>query len=291
LGKPTTSSVALRSDPRPRYRAVFVSDLHLGTRGSQAADALAFLKSVRTDRLFLVGDIVDGWALKRAWRWTAEHDAVVQHVLGRAKRGCHVTYLPGNHDQFGRDYLGLTIGGVEVRDTAYHTTATGERLLVLHGDQFDGAVRCAPWLSKLGARLYEVCLALNTPVTRLRSRMGLPYWSLAAALKGQAKRAVQYMAEFERAVVHAAEEAGADGVVCGHIHKPELRHFGRARYANCGDWVESCTALVEHLDGRLELVRWHDRPAEPAALSGDGHAREPQIALDLPHLHVPEPAA
>ncbi len=261
------------------YRTLWISDLHLGMRGCQAARVLEFLRTTDADTLYLVGDVVDGWALRRSWSWPQEHNDVVQKLLRKARRGTRVVYVPGNHDGFARQFAGLHFGDIPVLERAVHVTADGQRLLVLHGDEFDGVVRFAPWLSRLGGHLYEGILRLNTVVARVRDRLGLEYWSLAAYLQAKAKKAVQYVAEFEAAVARAAAEHGADGVVCGHIHRAELREIATPRgpvlYANCGDWVESCTALAEHYDGRLEVLHLAPR-VRPAALPvGDGRAGAP----------------
>lgn len=252
-----------------RYRTIFLSDLHLGMRGCQAERVLDFVRHHEADRWVLAGDVVDGWALARSWNWTQAHNDVVQKLLREVRKGAEMVYVPGNHDGAARPYAGLTFGGILVQREFVHTTADGRRLLVLHGDEFDGLVRLTPWLSKAGARAYEASLALNTAVAAVRERMGYPYWSLAAALKDRTKRALQYVARFEEAVAARAAERGVDGVVCGHIHRPELRTIVTGEtpmlYANCGDWVENCTALVEHEDGRLEIVRWTGALA-PAAL-------------------------
>ena len=243
-------------DPR-RYRTLWVSDVHLGTRDAKAEDLLAFLRATESETLYLVGDVVDGWALRRSWFWTPAANDVLQKLLRKARKGTRVVYVPGNHDAFARAYVGHDFGGIAVRDRAVHTTADGRRLLVLHGDEFDGVVRLAPWLSHVGAWAYQGVLRLNRPVHRLRARLGRPYWSLSAFLKGKAKRAVQYVGDFGAAVAAEAARHGVDGVVCGHIHHAEIRDVGGVRYLNCGDWVESCTALAEGFDGRIELIRWH----------------------------------
>ena len=267
-----------------RYRTIFLSDLHLGMRGCQAERVLDFLRHHDADRWVLVGDVVDGWALARSWAWTQVQNDVVQKLLRKVRKGAEMVYVPGNHDEAARQFAGLTFGGILVAREHVHTLADGRRLLVLHGDEFDGVVRLAPWLSRVGARAYEASLALNTAVAAVRERLGYPYWSLAAALKDRTKRALQYVTAFEEAVATVAAERGVDGVVCGHIHRPELRVVetaaGRTLYANCGDWVENCTALVEHADGRLEIVRWDGALGRPApdddALAfdapGDGRA-------------------
>ena len=269
------------------YRSIWLSDLHLGTRGCQAEQVLDFLRHTESERLYLVGDIVDGWALKRAWYWPQAHNDVVQKLLRKARKGTQVVYVPGNHDDAARAFTGLAFGEMEITREAIHDTADGSLFLVLHGDEFDGAVQLAPWLSHLGARAYERALALNTHLNGLRSRFGMPYWSLAGALKARTKRAVQYVAGFEEAVARRARERDVDGIVCGHIHKAELRTIGGKLYANCGDWVESCTALVEHDAGRLELVRWpHVPPTTESA--GDGLAYgEATLAVFPPSLWTP----
>ena len=269
-----------------RYRTIFLSDLHLGMRGCQAGRVLDFVRHHEAERWVLVGDVVDGWALARSWSWTQAHNDVVQKLLREVRRGAEMVYVPGNHDGAARQFVGLTFGGILVQREWTHVTADGRRLLVLHGDEFDGVVQLAPWLGRVGARAYELSLALNAVVSHVRERMGKPYWSLAAALKDRTKRALQYVDRFEEAVAALAAERGVDGVVCGHIHRPEVRTVLRdgrpVLYANCGDWVENCTALVEHVDGRLEIVRWTGALGRDAPASGDG-ARQPagQIAPRL----------
>ena len=267
------------------YRTIFLSDLHLGMRGCQADRVLDFVRQHDAERWVLVGDIVDGWALARSWNWTQAHNDVVQKLLREVRKGAEMVYVPGNHDGAARQFAGLTFGGILVQREWIHRTADGRRLLVLHGDEFDGVVRLAPWLSKVGARAYEWSLALNTVVAHVRERMGRPYWSLAAALKDRTKKALQYVDRFEEAVAALAAERGVDGVVCGHIHRPEVREIatgaGTTLYANCGDWVENCTALVEHHDGRLEIVRWTGILTPTVATRGDGlaHSLPPRLAL------------
>jgi UDP-2,3-diacylglucosamine pyrophosphatase LpxH len=241
---------------RPRLRAVFVSDVHLGTPGCQAGPLLDFLKQHPSEQLYLVGDIVDGWQLRRRWFWPQAHNDVVQKVLRRARKGCRVVFVPGNHDEFARQFAGQHFGGIEVANEAVHLTADGRRLWVIHGDAFDGVVQCAKWLAYLGDNLYEFTLRVNRHLNRLRARMGLPYWSLSAYLKHKVKRALNYVTSFEQAVAHEARRRGHQGVVCGHIHRAEMREIDGVLYCNDGDWVESRTALVEHQDGRLELIHW-----------------------------------
>jgi UDP-2,3-diacylglucosamine pyrophosphatase LpxH len=241
---------------RRRYRSVFISDLHLGTPGCQAEALLDFLKSHPSDYLYLVGDIVDGWQLRKRWYWPQAHNDVVQKLLRRARKGCRVVYVPGNHDEFARQFAGHSFGGIEVAHEAVHVTAQGKALWVIHGDYFDAVVQCARWLAYLGDTLYEFTLKLNRYLNQLRGRLGLPYWSLSAYLKHKVKKALDYVVDFERAVAHEARRRGHQGVVCGHIHRAGMRDIDGVLYCNDGDWVESRTALVEHYDGELELVQW-----------------------------------
>ncbi|TAM36198.1 MAG: UDP-2,3-diacylglucosamine diphosphatase [Burkholderiaceae bacterium] len=239
-----------------RYRTIFISDLHLGTPGCQALALLQFLESHPSEYLYLVGDIVDGWQLRRKWYWPQAHNDVVQKLLRRARKGCRIVYVPGNHDEFARGFIGHRFGGVEVVEEAVHTTAAGLGLWVIHGDYFDGVIQCAKWLAYLGDNLYEFTLRLNRHLNTLRARLGLPYWSLSAYLKHRVKKALSYVTDFEVAVAGEARRRGHQGVVCGHIHRAEMRDIDGTLYCNDGDWVESRTALVEHFDGRLELVSW-----------------------------------
>ncbi|MDP3138306.1 MAG: UDP-2,3-diacylglucosamine diphosphatase [Burkholderiaceae bacterium] len=238
------------------FRTVFISDLHLGTAGCQAVALLDFLKAHPCDTLYLVGDIIDGWQLRRRWYWPQAHIDVVQKLLRAARKGCRVIYVPGNHDEFARQFVGHHFGGIEVVQDAVHRTADGRSLWVVHGDYFDGVVQCARWLAHVGDGLYEFTLRLNRHLNNLRGRMGLPYWSLSAYLKHKVKKAVSYVTDFEVAVAHEARRRGHQGVVCGHIHRAEIRTIDGILYCNDGDWVESLSALVEHRDGRLELVHW-----------------------------------
>jgi UDP-2,3-diacylglucosamine pyrophosphatase LpxH len=244
-----------------RCRAIFISDLHLGTPGCQAEALLDFLREHPSDYLYLVGDIVDGWQLRRRWFWPQAHNDVVQKLLRRARKGCRVIYVPGNHDEFARGFSGHQFGGIEVARDTVHVTAQGMSLWVTHGDHFDGVIQCAKWLAYAGDNLYEITLKLNRHLNTLRARLGLPYWSLSAYLKHKVKAALNYVTDFEEAVANEARQRGHDGVVCGHIHRAEMRDIGGTLYCNDGDWVESRTALVEQADGRLELVYWEQAGA------------------------------
>ena len=244
---------------RHRVRTVWISDLHLGTPGCQARALLDFLRSVDCDTLYLVGDIIDGWQLRRQWYWPQAHNDVVQKLLRKARKGTKVVFVPGNHDEFARKYLGHNFGGVDVVDDAIHVTADGRTLWVTHGDYFDGVIQCAKWLAHVGDWAYELTLRFNRHLNTWRARLGLPYWSLSRYLKLKVKRAVSYVSDFEVAVAREARERGVHGVVCGHIHHAEMRTIDGVLYCNDGDWVESLTALVEHPDGRLEILDWSDR--------------------------------
>ncbi len=285
----------------PHYRAVFISDTHLGTRGCRSDFLADFLAQVSCDKLFLVGDIVDGWRLRKSWYWDAMHDKVVQNILRHVRNGTQITYVPGNHDEMFRPWLpqvterlpqvterqpqaterppqaterpsqaterlpqaaeglsvmGLEVAGITVQREAEHTTAAGQRLLIIHGDEFDGVMRYAKFLAILGDGAYTAALVVNRYFNAVRRWAGYPYWSLSQWLKQQVKGAVKAIDQFETALADEARRRGFDGVVCGHIHHAEMRTVNGVLYCNDGDWVESCTALVEHQDGRLELLDW-----------------------------------
>ncbi len=246
----------LNDGPPTHYRSVFISDVHLGTRGCQAELLLDFLRQMTCEQMYLIGDIVDGWRMKGGWYWPQSHNDVVQKILRLARKGAKVTYVPGNHDDRVRDFCGVHFGGVVVARDAIHQTADGRRFLVLHGDEFDGVVRHAPALALAGDLAYRIVLSLNTHLNRLRRRLGFGYWSLSAFLKSKVKNALQFIDSFEHAVSAEAHRRGVDGVICGHIHKAQMRDIDGIAYINDGDWVESCTALVEHTDGRLEILEW-----------------------------------
>jgi len=239
-----------------QYRTIWISDVHLGTRGCKADFLVDFLRYNDASTIYLVGDIIDGWRLKKSWYWPQAHNDVVQKVLRKVRKGTRVVYVPGNHDEWLRDYTMLQFGGVEVADEAVHVTADGRQLLVLHGDAFDAVVKHARWLAMLGDGAYDVTLLLNRYLNKVRRRLGYQYWSLSAYLKRRVKNAMQYIGSFADAVADEARGRGLDGVVCGHIHHAEIRDIGGVLYCNDGDWVESCSALVEHFDGRLELINW-----------------------------------
>ena len=253
-------------------RTVFISDIHLGTRGCQAGLLLDFLDQVDCERLYLVGDILDGWKLKGGWHWPQAHTEVVQKVLAMARAGVEVIYVPGNHDDRLREFCGAHLGGVVVARDAVHEAADGRRYLVTHGDEFDGIVSQAKWLAVLGDHGYRALLALNTRWNGLRHRLGLGYWSLSAYVKLKVKNAVSFIDDFETAVTEEARRRDVDGVVCGHIHHAEMREIQGLLYVNDGDWVESCTAAVERHDGRIELVRWAGAPRRAPVRETSHHA-------------------
>ena len=251
---------------KPVYRAVFISDLHLGTAGRQAELLLEFLKHASSEYLYLVGDIVDGWQLRKRWYWPQSHNDVVQKLLRKARKGCKVVFVPGNHDEFAREFIGHHFGGILVQEEAVHRTVDGRQLWVIHGDAFDGVIQVAKWLAYLGDSVYESSLRANRHINRVRAFFGRPYWSLSAFLKLNVKRALNYVTDFEEAVAKEAKKRGHQGVVCGHIHRAEMRWIDGILYCNDGDWVESRTALVEHLDGRFELIAWDE--LHPQRLTG-----------------------
>ncbi len=262
-----------------RVRTIFMSDLHLGTRGCQADAILDFLKTHDADEIYLVGDIVDGWRLRQVWHWPQAHNDVVQKLLRKARKGTRLIYIPGNHDEFLRDYVGLTFGGVEIKEEAIHICADGRKMLLLHGDKFDTVVRNVRWLALLGDHAYDFAIWLNGHIARMRRFMGLPYWSFSQWSKDKVKSAVSFVTAFEEAVVNDARKLDAKIVLCGHIHKAVIRHFGDITYVNCGDWVESCTAVLENDDGSLEICHW--RPSEERAL-----VEASMLAQEMPALAV-----
>lgn len=243
------------------YRTIWISDFHLGTKDSQAVLLLDFLKYTESEKLFLVGDIIDGWHLKKSWNWKQSHNDVIQKILRKARKGTEVIYIPGNHDEAARDYVGLDFGGIAIRRESEHTLLDGKRLLILHGDEFDGVMQYAKWLAKVGDTLYTWALTLNRYFNKIRRWMGKPYWSLSQYLKHKVKNAVSFITKFETILADAAKRREYDGVVCGHIHQAEIKTYDDILYLNCGDWVESLTALVEHHDGRVEILYWAEEVA------------------------------
>jgi UDP-2,3-diacylglucosamine pyrophosphatase LpxH len=244
------------------YRAIWISDIHLGTSGCKADFLLDFLRVNESDQLYLVGDIVDGWQLKRGWYWKQSHNDVVQKVLRKARKGTKVTYIVGNHDEVLREFLGLRFGEILIENEAVHELRDGRRLWVTHGDLFDGVIQYAKWLAYLGDTAYTMALKVNDHFNYLRHKMGMSYWSLSQYLKHRVKNAVSFITAFEEALTTEARRRGYDGVVCGHIHRPEIREIDGTLYCNDGDWVESLSALVETHEGELKLVYWPHRRLE-----------------------------
>lgn len=244
------------------YRAIWISDIHLGTPGCQAESLLSFLKHNESDTLYLVGDIIDGWQLRKSWYWPQSHSDVIQKILRRARKGCKVVYIPGNHDEQARQFTGLYFGGIPVAQEAVHTMKDGRRLLVVHGDEYDNVIRYARWLAVLGDTLYNMALVLNRIYNKIRVKLDKPYWSLSQYLKLKVKNAVNFILDFELQLVKVARERNFDGVVCGHIHHAEIKDIDGFLYCNDGDWVESLTALVETHEGELQIIHWHQKTPE-----------------------------
>lgn len=241
----------------PTVRSIFLSDIHLGTRACQADRLLEFLRSYVAENVFLIGDIVDFWSMRRSVVWTSEQNTFVQKILKRARRGERVVFIPGNHDEVLRDCVGISFGDIEVVGEYVHQLADGRRFLLLHGDEFDQITRHHRWVAILGDVMYDVLVRLNSVISFVRRRFGITcYWSLAGYAKRRVKTALQFISDFEESASHAARQRGLDGIICGHIHSAVIREVGGVTYVNCGDWVDSCTAIVEHLDGRLELIAW-----------------------------------
>ena len=253
------------ADPDVRYfRTLFISDVHLGSKAAKADFLIDFLRHHEAETIVLVGDIVDGWRLKRNWYWPQAFNDVTQKLLRKARKGTRIIYIPGNHDEFLREFPGTHFGGVEVADRIIHEAADGKRYLVLHGDEFDVVVRHARVVAYLGDWAYDAAIAINVVFAAIRRRLGLPYWSFSSWAKQQVKTAVNFIGEFQKVVVEEARRHDADGVICGHIHHAVITEIDGIRYINSGDWVESCTAIAEHHDGKMELITWQTLAAIPA---------------------------
>jgi UDP-2,3-diacylglucosamine pyrophosphatase LpxH len=244
------------SYPTKIYRTIWISDFHLGTKGSQAKEILNFLRHSEANKIYLVGDIVDGWQLSKRWYWPQAHNDVIQKILEKARNGTEVIFIPGNHDEVARDFVDSTLGGIQVRDDAIHVSADGKKYWVVHGDLFDNVIQHARWLAYIGDWAYVFLLKVNTLFNSIRIFFKFPYWSLSQYIKSKVKMAVSFISAFEKSMVTETRRRGCDGVICGHIHKAEIREIEGILYANDGDWVESMTALVENFDGNLEIVEW-----------------------------------
>ncbi len=255
-----------------RYNAIWISDIHLGLRSCRAEFLLDFLRHTESEDLYLVGDVIDFWSMKRGAYWPPLHNQVIQALLEKAAHGTRVTYVPGNHDELFRDYAGNMFGGVRIASEAEHRTADGRRFLVIHGDEFDGIVKHSKWLAILGSQAYDALLVVNRWFNFMRRKLGFPYWSLSAYLKHKVKNAVNFITNFENALVHEARKRRFDGVICGHIHRALLEDRDGILYCNDGDWVESCTALVERQDGTLAVIHWADESVLLLAEESDEHS-------------------
>jgi UDP-2,3-diacylglucosamine pyrophosphatase LpxH len=246
-----------------KYRTLWISDVHLGTRGCKDEYLLDFLKHIECEKLYLVGDIIDFWKLKRGFYWPRLHNEIVQRIFAMAAQGTQIIYIPGNHDEVFRGYIGTVFNGVEIQAKAIHHSADGRRHLVLHGDEFDGVVCSSRWLAVLGSEAYEVLIQLNRWFNECRRVLGFPYWSMSAYIKHKVKNAVNFIFDFEQALIHEAAESGLDGVICGHIHHAVIHLTEQGiSYSNCGDWVESCTALAEDHSGAFSILRWTEQSAQ-----------------------------
>src|SRR5918996_5391420 len=263
---------ARESESVRRVRTAWISDVHLGTRGAIAGALLDFLRDYEFGTLYVVGDLIDIWQLRRGIYWPQEHNDVIQKILRKARKGTRIVYIPGNHDELVTSFCG-TYGNIEIKENAIHVTGSGERILIIHGHELDTVVQNVKWLAFAGDLGYQFLLSLNPLINFVRRRFGLGYWSLSAYAKRTVKDAVSFIGKFEAAVAHYAERYHVDAVLCGHIHSAAIREFGNVTYYNCGDWVESCTALVEGDDGMIALLDYHSHAASARAVA---------VANDLP---------
>lgn len=249
----------LRASEKPVHRTIFLSDIHLGTRGCQAALVEDFLRAHSAETYYLIGDIFDGWRLSRGWHWPETHNEVVRAILNKSQSGARVVYVPGNHDEVMRNYCGVHFGGIEVLESDIFVSAKGERFLVTHGDEFDTVVTNARWLAILGDNIYALLIWLNPKVNAIRRLWSPRYWSLSKWAKHQVKQAVNFIGKYEEVLSESARQKGCDGVICGHIHHASIRMVGNIKYVNTGDWVESCTAVIEDHEGNMRLVDWESK--------------------------------
>jgi UDP-2,3-diacylglucosamine pyrophosphatase LpxH len=273
FGKSVEDSLASK-----RYRAAWISDAHLGTRGCNATALLDFLRETEFDTLYIVGDLIDIWSLRRGTYWPQQHNDVIQKILRKARKGTRVVYIPGNHDELVTSFCGA-YGNIEIKQSAIHVTASGERILIIHGHELDTVVQNVKWLAFAGDLGYQFLLSLNPLINFVRRRFGLGYWSLSAYAKRRVKDAVSFIGRFEAAVAHYSERHHVDAVLCGHIHSAAVREFGRITYYNCGDWVESCTALVEGDDGMIALVNYHPLFASGRAVASTTDLARPKQSV------------
>ncbi|WP_157015440.1 UDP-2,3-diacylglucosamine diphosphatase [Mesorhizobium xinjiangense] len=261
--------------PIKTFRTLFISDVHLGSKPAKAEFLIDFLRFHEAETIYLVGDIVDGWRLRRSWHWPQAHNDVVQKILRKARKGTRVIYIAGNHDEFLRPFQGVHFGGIVVADRAIHETADGRRYLVIHGDQFDSIVHNVRWLAYMGDKAYDIAIVINRAVGTARRLFGLPYWSFSSWAKVKVKKAVSFISTFQTIVVQEARRSDVDGVICGHIHHAAIEHMGDVEYINTGDWVESCTAIAETHDGRFEILTW-------TGVKGGKRAVSPETVVSFP---------
>jgi len=254
------------------YRTIWISDVHLGTRHSQVGKLLDFLRQTECEQLYIVGDFIDGWQLRRKWFWTEEYNVLVQKLLRKNRKQTRVTFIIGNHDEFLEQFLGLNFGAVQLAERTVHIAADGKRYVVLHGHQFDGLAHFNRLLDRVGSALYERILDMNVWVNKVRRLLGFGYWSFASYIKLKAKRAMKYVNDYEEALIQFARKSEACGIICGHIHRPEIRQVGDVVYMNCGDWIENCTALVEDFTGKISLINFHQREAGSEEAATEIHA-------------------
>jgi UDP-2,3-diacylglucosamine pyrophosphatase LpxH len=268
------------------YRSIFLSDIHLGTRDAKTQYLLDFLQHTECEYLYLVGDIFDLWKLKKGWHWPQINNELVAHVFAMARKGTKVIYIPGNHDEMFRDYCGGNYNGVLLQRDAEHTGANGRKYLVLHGDEFDYFMRHNKWLAHVGDKAYDFLLWLNHWFNMGRRRLGFGYWSLSAYLKHQTKNAVNFIGNYEKAVCSAAQHHNVDGVICGHIHHAAIEELDGCEYKNSGDWVESCTALVEDHEGAFQIIRWAEQSTTLLDEMQPKHSEQEQPAIPTPRKHA-----
>ena len=272
---------------RLNYRSIWISDVHLGTKHSQVSKLLDFLRETECEHLYIVGDFIDGWQLRRKWYWAEDYNVLIQKLLRKNRKKTRVTFINGNHDEFLEKFAGMSFGNVRLVERTIHVAADGKRYLVIHGHQFDGLAHFNRLLDRVGSALYDRILDLNVWVNRLRRGLGFGYWSFASYIKLKAKAAVKYVTDYEEAMIQYGGKIGVDGVICGHVHRPEIRPVGRILYMNCGDWVENCTALAEDAEGRFQLIRFHENHVHSAGGGPGTHDAGHRDAGDAPTSRAP----
>ena len=242
------------------YRTIWISDLHLGSTQCQADVLLDFLKHNDSEKLYLVGDIIDFWALSKKIYWPIDHNTVIQKVLRKVRHGTHVIYIPGNHDENVRQYADYVFGDIVVKTSDIHISASGKKFLVIHGDEYDTIAKYHKWIAKLGNEGYDFLIWINHILRKIRFLIGMQSnFSLSAYVKYKVKNVVQFISDYEESIVSTLKDRELDGVICGHIHHAEIKDMNGFLYINTGDFVESCTAIVEHFNGTLELVTWQQK--------------------------------